>query len=533
MHGKDNPEMILYSRPDRKKLFLLSGITALLLLLAACSSENGSSVYANVTDEDTQTDDVTVTASETTVREVDVSDTTSETTEESREIVSTVTTVTSIETASETTTLPSDEITDTAPSKTSAVPVMSMEELERIGSSETSPTNAVPPKSTKAPEVTSAETTTVSQTVPAVSESAVTTAQTVQTAQTSQTAAAVQKETPSTEYSSDFFASDLFIDDSISTGYSLYGFLPEKNVYAKVGLNPSTVLTRNVSTCYGEIGVADMLAYTSPDRVYIMLGSNGIQWLSVSNMLDSTDTLVELIKDTCPDAEPVIISVPPVTYEYDCTVADVNVMEKINEYNDSLSAYCRAKGMLFVDIASVLKADNGYFDYTYAESDGMHFKSPAYKTLLSKIQTDVTDFLAYKEQAEALKNEADVTSSETGAETDVSSVPESSTTAAAEDKKETESGTKAADEPKTVTVTSSEKEAFSETSVSAGKTASVSKNTVTSVSAKKTEQVTRTETSPKKTGPAQTKAPEEPQPFVTAGTSTFDTDFLKDTKNAE
>lgn len=225
----------------------------------------------------------------------------------------------------------------------------------------------------------------------------------------------------SVEYDSEFFSSDLFIGDSISTGYSLYGFLDDKNVYAKVGLNPSTVLTKTVATCYGEIGISTMLAYTTPKRVYIMLGSNGIQWLSVGNMLQSTDTLVELIKESCPDCNIVIVSVPPVTADYDSTVEDVNVMAKINEYNASLNAYCTSNKMLFVDAASILKDETGYFNSTYAESDGMHFKSSAYKTLLSKIQTDVTGFekLNLPKTAETEVSESETTESETISETDV------------------------------------------------------------------------------------------------------------------
>lgn len=224
---------------------------------------------------------------------------------------------------------------------------------------------------------------------------------------------------PDTSYDSEFFSSDLFIGDSISTGYSLYGFLDDKNVYAKVGLNPSTVLTKSVSTCYGEIGISTMLSYTLPKRVYIMLGSNGIQWLSVGNMLQSTDTLVELIMETCPDCEVVIISVPPVTKGYDSTVEDVDVMAKINEYNTSLKSYCTANRMLFVDAASILKDETGYFNKTYAESDGMHFKSSAYKTLLSKIQSDVTEFEeANAPQAETEASEDTVSETETQSETE-------------------------------------------------------------------------------------------------------------------
>ena len=224
----------------------------------------------------------------------------------------------------------------------------------------------------------------------------------------------------------------------------------DKNVYAKVGLNPSTVLTKSVSTCYGDIGISSMLTYTMPKRVYIMLGSNGIQWLSVGNMLQSTDTLVELIKEICPECDVVIISVPPVTAAYDSTVQDVDVMAKINEYNTSLSSYCTANGMLFVDAASILKDETGYFNKTYAESDGMHFKSSAYKTLLSKIQSDVTEFEEAKAaESEAVsETEAVETTAETTAETTVETAAETKakaeTTVSGKSKDKSKSGKKPA-----------------------------------------------------------------------------------------
>lgn len=312
----------------------------------------------------------------------------------------------------------------------------------------------------EAPKTKSSETT-VSTSVTTEKTSAATTTAIPETSHSETAAPAAETElvtecsvpaasspTAETDYDSDFFSSDLFIGDSISTGYSLYGFLNDKNVYAKVGLNPSTVLTKSVSTCYGDIGISTMLTYTMPKRVYIMLGSNGIQWLSVGNMLQSTDTLVDLIKEICPECDVVIISVPPVTAAYDSTVQDVDVMAKINEYNTSLSSYCTANGMLFVDAASILKDETGYFNKTYAESDGMHFKSSAYKTLLSKIQSDVTEFEEDKaaesetvSETEAVETTAE-TEAETSAETTVETAAE--TTVSGKSKDKSKSGKKPA-----------------------------------------------------------------------------------------
>lgn len=309
--------------------------------------------------------------------------------------------------SSETETVPTE---DNASETSSAETVISEEETVISEESETSAATE-----TSAEIVTTAETTSVQTTAATTAEQ--TAAETTAAAETTVTqapAAAAAREAAPTDYDTEFFESDLFVGDSISTGYSLYGFLDDKNVYAKVGLNPSTVLTKNVSTVYGEIGISDMLAYTAPKRVYVMLGSNGIQWLSVGNMLQSTHKLVSLIKESNPDTEVVIVSVPPVTLDYDNTIEDIDVMAKIDEYNTSLSSYCSANHMLYVDAASILKDDTGYFDSRFSESDGMHFKSSAYKTLLSKIQSDVTDFFG-EETETVTQTETEMTVTEEAA----------------------------------------------------------------------------------------------------------------------
>lgn len=211
---------------------------------------------------------------------------------------------------------------------------------------------------------------------------------------------------PSQEYDKEFFSSDLFIGDSISTGYSLYGFMDEKNVYAKIGLNPSSVLTKTVPTVYGDIGAADMVGYTLPKRVYIMLGSNGIQWLTTDSMLKSMRSLTEMISLTSPETEIVIVGVPPVTAGYDSTVDNMDVMSAVNEYNSGLSAFAAECGYIYVDPGEILKDSSGYFNSAYAEKDGMHFKSATYKMLLSYLQTRVTEAETAAAAKQAAEEEA-------------------------------------------------------------------------------------------------------------------------------
>ncbi|MBP0955041.1 MAG: hypothetical protein J6M90_05270 [Oscillospiraceae bacterium] len=293
----------------------------------------------------------------------------------------------------------SETVSETAAETTAAVPKAAQKVAANTTVSETIPpvTTTV---TTAAPVLPVTEV--QSETVPSPVTTAAPVPETTVTAE-APAASTVVTADEQTEYDYDFFRNDLFIGDSISTGYSLYGFLKDKNVFAKVGLNPNTVLTKRVSTCYGDLYVADMLHYTKPERVYVMLGSNGIQWLSNSAMISSIDSLVGIIQEASPDSKIYLISVTPVTPGYDSTVEDVNVMEKINEYNSDLKDFAEEKGVIFINVAEDLKDEYGYFSSAFAESDGMHFKPGAYKVVLSKIERTVKelDEAALAAQAEA------------------------------------------------------------------------------------------------------------------------------------
>lgn len=376
---------------NKREGFLLRSLISIAaaVMLTACGQKNLSMPEENT--------DVLLPAAKTTASESEASPSVSESTSSSAasayEEESSAPTETPAVTSSETVSLTSESETFTSTYASTSV----LTEGSSVSSSETS------------------KETTVSESVTSVSETetAVVTDCSVPKADPVQA-----MNVPSSSYDKDFFADDLFIGDSISTGYSLYGFFPEKNVFAKVGLNPSTVLTKTVSTCFGDIGVADMVAYTMPKRAYIMLGSNGIQWLNPDNMVKSTEKLVNLIHETSADTEVVIISVPPVTPEYASTVSEVNVVDIINRYNAALSKFCEENGLLYVNGFSVLKNSEGYFDYAYAEADGMHFKASAYKTLLSKIQSDVEEFEAAEEEESPAETEPEVTEGETSAVTE-------------------------------------------------------------------------------------------------------------------
>ena len=185
------------------------------------------------------------------------------------------------------------------------------------------------------------------------------------------------------QYSREFFSEDLFIGDSISTGLYLYDYLDAENVFAEVGLNPESALTKKVN----DVTCIEKAAEMRPKRIYVMLGTNGLAFMDVDYMSTKMTELVAELEMACPVAKICVISLPPVTKEHDAEGNET--MTEITEYNLKLEAMCNQGGFTYVDICSKLKDSDGYFSSQYAEDDGLHFLGSAYALLLGTIENQI------------------------------------------------------------------------------------------------------------------------------------------------
>ncbi len=183
------------------------------------------------------------------------------------------------------------------------------------------------------------------------------------------------------EYSQSYFLNDIFIGDSIMTGYSAYGYLPYENVVAKIGLNPESIFTTEIND---EYAVDTIKAY-KPTHVNIMLGTNGMGFLSADYMANQMGKLIDEIKAASPESVIKLMSIPPVTAVHESNHPDEN-MNKINSYNKLLKELAEDKEVIFVDVCTLLKDDTGYMAAAYAEEDGLHFLPAAYGAVLSLLQ---------------------------------------------------------------------------------------------------------------------------------------------------
>ncbi|MBR5090723.1 MAG: hypothetical protein IK093_14930 [Ruminiclostridium sp.] len=188
----------------------------------------------------------------------------------------------------------------------------------------------------------------------------------------------------SDDYDEDFFANDFFIGDSIYTGLVNYGYFSSSQVFAKIGMNPESVLSDTDESGLTAVGKAEAM---QPKRIYIMLGSNGIAFMGNTHMAEKMRELVKQLQEACPESYVYVVSIPPVTKEHDSAGQETMVM--VNGYNKLLKGMCEEESIVYLDLCSKLEDASGYFSADYAEADGMHFLGSAYKHMLSFFQKTI------------------------------------------------------------------------------------------------------------------------------------------------
>lgn len=179
---------------------------------------------------------------------------------------------------------------------------------------------------------------------------------------------------------SDSYLDDaIFIGDSLTTGLSLYGLLPEEQVLADTGINPQTILSRE---CISQDGtdktVLDAAASLDPGKIYIMLGANGVAFLNFDDIISWYSELIEGLKAEHPDSEIYVQSVLPVTREKE---DDTLNNQRITELNGLLQEMATEENVYYLSVNEAIADEEGFLP-TDLSADGMHFGTTVYEEWL-------------------------------------------------------------------------------------------------------------------------------------------------------
>lgn len=175
-----------------------------------------------------------------------------------------------------------------------------------------------------------------------------------------------------------YFSDAVFVGDSITTGIDLYSTLTNASVVASTGINLETFLTAApVRNKNGEkVSIPEAVKEINAKKIYLMLGTNGLDWMSVDQMIEKYQEIFDKLKKDNPKAIFYIQSIPPITREKE-KKADQMSVKKIGEFNARLLKLAEKNKAYYVDVFSAIVSEDGYLSKDIS-TDGVHFNASVY-----------------------------------------------------------------------------------------------------------------------------------------------------------
>ncbi len=179
-----------------------------------------------------------------------------------------------------------------------------------------------------------------------------------------------------------------FIGDSITLGLKVFKILPEDRVFSEGSIDPYAAGHNKIVTLSDgrKITAPQAVGYYKPQRVVITLGTNSVSWCTEKAFLSSYGQLIDDIRAESADTVVIIQSIPPVTEAYEAKAVKLT-NETINHYNTLLLELAAEKSAYFLNTASVLKNERGFFNDDYQSGDGLHHNAACYKVWLNYLRT--------------------------------------------------------------------------------------------------------------------------------------------------
>jgi len=179
----------------------------------------------------------------------------------------------------------------------------------------------------------------------------------------------------------DYFDDALFVGDSLTYGLQAYNIIPQASFAASIGVNLGTMHSPGLVTLPNGNTVSMMQAIAlqpDPGKVYIMMGTNGINWMSVSGMIDHFDNLIDYIRECFPETIIYVQSILPAASFVPERQPGIAPW-KIGEYNAALKELAESRDAFFLDIHSIFADTHGYLPQGLAAPDGIHIGSTSYQ----------------------------------------------------------------------------------------------------------------------------------------------------------
>ena len=182
-----------------------------------------------------------------------------------------------------------------------------------------------------------------------------------------QTAAGELAKTRKAQYGI-LFSDCVVMGDSIASGLSGYGYLPENTVFCEIG----------GSVMKNDEKVAQAAA-TKPETAFFSFGMNDLGMYSgnTSMFIEKYATLIESFMEASPETE---IYVNSISKPSDEKISSGGHFHKWDEYNNAIEDMCDRLGAKYIDNTSILYDNPGLY-----AGDGVHVTSAYYPVWIERM----------------------------------------------------------------------------------------------------------------------------------------------------
>lgn len=179
---------------------------------------------------------------------------------------------------------------------------------------------------------------------------------------------------PVSELDTSFYDNSVFIGNALADGISLYGLLPQTDIYAKVGISLDNAY--NTAANNSSTSIVDQLKSKKFSKVFLCFGEEELAEHDAQSFYDKYSTMVDTVKDYQKSARIYLVAIPPAAESSGVSLDDILA------YNDALFELAYDKDVYYSDAYTGLAQNDGYLA-DGVSADGINLDRNCYIEMLN------------------------------------------------------------------------------------------------------------------------------------------------------
>ena len=187
-----------------------------------------------------------------------------------------------------------------------------------------------------------------------------------------------------------WFKKTWIMGDSVSESLANYEVIPNLKVFHKTGQSPRGALRNHHYVVDGKyLTMAERMVLRKPQKLLLMLGSNGIDHEKLSSVKQEYHELVDYLIENLPGCEIYLLAVTPVAPVATKRYPKLS-MANIRSINEEMMEIAKTHGLHYVDIFTPLLSEDGKrIQIGFNTGDGIHLTQKGAQAVADAIRMQV------------------------------------------------------------------------------------------------------------------------------------------------